>query len=53
MDVNNDSDNFGGAVGAGLGVVFSAFTNPVMVELEYSIIDKNIEMFAIGMTTPF
>lgn len=52
-DVNNNSDDFNGAIGLGFGIVFSVFTNPHMVELEYARTAKNTEMFTIGTTIPF
>jgi len=53
LDVNNDGGGLNGAIGLGIGVVFSAQTNPFMFELEYAMIDKDIEMFTIGLTNPF
>ncbi|MFV2054902.1 MAG: outer membrane beta-barrel protein [Thiohalomonadales bacterium] len=52
-ETKNNSGEFSGGVGFGLGVVFSAFSNPFMVELEYTSIDKDINLITIGLTSPF
>jgi len=53
IEFDSTESGYSTAAGIGIGVVYIVSTNPVMLELEFSIIDNDIKMFTLGMTSPF
>lgn len=51
--IETSNDGYGAAGGVGIGYVYIVNAIPAMIELEYTTIDKNIDMITIGMTIPF
>jgi len=56
--LNNDnqdkkSEGLSASAGFGLGIVYYVANKPAMLELEYTAIDKEVELFTIGTTIPF
>ena len=55
LNSQNESSTNGssGSGGLGLGIVFNVNKNPVMIEIEATMIEENIMLYTIGMTNPF